>query len=63
VKPGLTGLAQVELGYPGTVDEVREKVLRDHAYALRLAAPGRWLATDVGIMLRTVAVMLLGKGR
>lgn len=63
VKPGITGLAQVALPYPGTVDEVREKVLHDHAYALRLAAPGRWLATDLGVMWRTVAVMALGRGR
>ena len=61
VKPGLTGLAQVELSYPETIEEVREKILHDHAYALRLGSG--WLATDLSIMARTFTVMLLGKGR
>ena len=63
VKPGLTGLAQVELSYPETIEEVREKILHDHAYALRLASSDGWLATDLSIMARTFTVMLLGKGR
>jgi lipopolysaccharide/colanic/teichoic acid biosynthesis glycosyltransferase len=63
VKPGITGLAQVTLPYDSSVEDVRLKVLHDHAYALRLMAPGQWLATDLGIMLRTFTVMILGKGR
>jgi lipopolysaccharide/colanic/teichoic acid biosynthesis glycosyltransferase len=63
VKPGITGLAQVYLPYDSSVEDVREKVLHDHAYALRLMAPGKWLMTDLGIMLRTFSVMILGKGR
>ena len=63
VKPGITGLAQVFLPYDSSVEDVREKVLHDHAYALRLAAPGKWLATDLAIMVRTFSVMILGKGR
>ena len=63
VKPGITGLAQVYLPYDSSVEDVRNKVLHDHAYALRLAAPGKWLATDLGIMMRTFSVMILGKGR
>ncbi|RBP16091.1 lipopolysaccharide/colanic/teichoic acid biosynthesis glycosyltransferase [Roseiarcus fermentans] len=63
VKPGITGLAQVYLPYDSSVEDVRLKVLHDHAYALRLMAPGKWLATDLGIMLRTFSVMILGKGR
>ena len=53
VKPGITGLAQVFLPYDSSIEDVRAKVLHDHAYALRLMAPGRWLTTDLGIMLRT----------
>jgi lipopolysaccharide/colanic/teichoic acid biosynthesis glycosyltransferase/GT2 family glycosyltransferase len=63
VKPGITGLAQVYLPYDSSVEDVRAKVLHDHAYALRLMAPGKWLATDLGIMVRTFGVMVLGKGR
>ena len=63
VKPGITGLAQVYLPYDSSVEDVRLKVLHDHAYALRLMAPGKWLATDLGIMLRTFSGTFLGKGR
>ena len=63
VKPGITGLAQVYLPYDSSVEDVRAKILHDHAYALRLSAPGKWLATDLGIMIRTFTVMILGKGR
>jgi len=63
LKPGITGLAQVTLPYDSSIEDVRAKVLHDHAYALRLFAPGRWLATDASIILRTFAVMVLGKGR
>ena len=63
VKPGITGLAQVFLPYDTTIEDVRQKVLHDHAYALRMTAPGRWLTTDIEIIFRTFAVMVLGKGR
>jgi lipopolysaccharide/colanic/teichoic acid biosynthesis glycosyltransferase/glycosyltransferase involved in cell wall biosynthesis len=63
LKPGITGLAQVKLPYDSSIEDVRAKVLHDHAYALQLAAPGNWLWTDISIMLRTFSVMILGKGR
>jgi len=63
LKPGITGLAQVYLPYDTTIEDVRAKVLHDHAYALRVSAPGGWFFTDIEIMLRTFAVMILGKGR
>jgi lipopolysaccharide/colanic/teichoic acid biosynthesis glycosyltransferase len=63
LKPGITGLAQVTLPYDSSIEDVRAKVLHDHAYALRLSAPGRWLATDLSIIFRTFAVVILGKGR
>jgi lipopolysaccharide/colanic/teichoic acid biosynthesis glycosyltransferase len=63
LKPGITGLAQVKLPYDSSIEDVRAKVLHDHAYALQLAAPGSWLWTDISIMLRTFTVMVLGKGR
>jgi lipopolysaccharide/colanic/teichoic acid biosynthesis glycosyltransferase len=63
LKPGITGLAQVNLPYDSSVEDVKAKVLHDHAYAAQLAAPGRWFWTDISIMLRTFTVMILGKGR
>jgi lipopolysaccharide/colanic/teichoic acid biosynthesis glycosyltransferase len=63
LKPGITGLAQVKLPYDSSIEDVRAKVLHDHAYALQLAAPGSWLWTDISIMLRTFTVMVLGRGR
>ena len=62
IKPGITGLAQIKLPYDSCIEDVRKKVLHDHAYALQLSIPGRWFWMDLSIMLRTFEVMLLGKG-
>lgn len=63
LKPGITGLAQVCLPYDSSIDDVRAKVLYDHAYAMQLTAPGKWLLADLGIIMRTFTVMVLGKGQ
>jgi len=63
LKPGITGLAQVTLGYDADIEDVRKKVLHDHAYALRIASAWSCLRADLSIILRTVSVMALGKGR
>lgn len=63
LKPGITGLAQVTLPYDSTIEDVRAKVLHDHAYAMQLSTPRRWLIADLTIILRTFTVMVLGKGR
>jgi lipopolysaccharide/colanic/teichoic acid biosynthesis glycosyltransferase len=63
LKPGITGLAQVNQGYDATLDDVRRKVAWDHAYALRLTSLRAWLAADVGIVFRTLAVMAGGRGQ
>jgi lipopolysaccharide/colanic/teichoic acid biosynthesis glycosyltransferase len=63
LKPGITGLAQVTLGYDADIEDVRKKVLHDHAYALRIASAWSCLKADISIILRTVSVMALGKGR
>lgn len=63
LRPGITGLAQVRQGYDETLDDVRNKVSYDHAYALRLSSPGSWLKTDVTIVWETLAVMGFGRGR
>jgi lipopolysaccharide/colanic/teichoic acid biosynthesis glycosyltransferase len=63
LRPGITGFAQVRQGYDTCIDDVRRKVGFDHAYAMRLTSLGAWFTTDVGIMLRTVMVMVTGRGQ
>ncbi len=63
LRPGITGLAQVNQGYDASVEDVRAKVLYDHAYAMHLLEPLDWLRTDLGIILKTFTVMAFGKGR
>ncbi len=57
VKPGLTGLAQVENGYDSSVASVAEKVKSDLKYIREWS-----LWYDVKIMARTVIVVFTGKG-
>ncbi len=63
VIPGITGLAQVSLGYDETIEDVRTKVAYDHAYALSLSSPWEWLKMDISVMFRTFTVMILGRGQ
>ena len=57
VKPGLTGLAQVTGGYDSSISSVAEKVKRDLEYI------DNWsLWSDVKIMMKTIVVVLTGKG-
>jgi len=63
IRPGITGLAQVNQGYDTSLDDVRNKVAWDHAYAMRLTGLRAWLAADLGIALRTLAVMVGGRGQ
>lgn len=56
-KPGITGLAQVELGYDSDVDSVQRKVETDVRYINEFS-----LRRDLGILLRTVAVVVTGRG-
>jgi lipopolysaccharide/colanic/teichoic acid biosynthesis glycosyltransferase len=56
-KPGITGLAQVALGYTNTDEGLRDKLHFDLEYIGKL---GFW--TDLKILLRTIFVVLTGKG-
>ncbi len=56
-KPGITGLAQVELGYTNTDDGLRDKLHLDLEYIRR---PSLW--TDLKILGRTAFVVITGKG-
>ncbi len=57
VKPGLTGLAQVENGYDSSLSSVVRKVHYDLQYIHNWSI---W--QDVKIMLKTVLVVITGKG-
>ena len=63
VAPGLTGMAQVALGYDENIEAVRKKLAYDHAYAIILTHPWKWLLTDISILLSTVKVVILGRGQ
>ncbi len=57
VRPGLTGLAQVETGYDLNDEDVREKLRYDLKY---INSWSLWL--DIKILCRTVIVVLTGRG-
>ena len=63
LRPGITGLAQVNQGYDACIADVRRKVGFDHAYALALTDLRNWLRTDLSIAMRTVLVMAFGRGQ
>lgn len=63
LKPGITGLAQVNQGYDRDIEDVRNKVGFDHAYALSLGGFVTWLQTDLSIISKTVMVMVCGRGQ
>ncbi len=56
-KPGITGLAQVELGYTNTDEGLRRKLGHDLDYIRRSS-----LWTDIKILFRTILVVLTGRG-
>src|SRR5262249_21968326 len=57
LKPGLTGLAQVLNGYDNQIDGFRRKVNFDLLYLQNCC-----LRNDLKILLRTIGVVLTGKG-
>jgi lipopolysaccharide/colanic/teichoic acid biosynthesis glycosyltransferase len=54
VKPGITGLAQINQKYDSCLDDVRAKVRYDLEYLRRQS-----VVEDLRIMLRTVPAVLL----
>jgi len=56
VLPGITGLAQVSLGYDTSIDDVKKKVDMDLEYIRQ-----RSTASDLTIMAKTMPVMIFGK--
>ena len=57
VRPGITGRAQVSLDYDASIDDVKRKLEEDLQYIRE-----RSLAQDFSILLRTVWVVITGRG-
>ena len=51
------------MGYDETLNDVRNKVAYDHAYALSLSSPWEWLKMDIYVMFKTIVVMITGRGQ
>lgn len=62
VAPGITGLAQVNQGYDQTIDDVKNKLFYDHAYAFSMSSFGQWWRMEVTVAFKTVWVMVTGRG-
>ena len=58
VKPGLTGWAQVSYGYGASENDAKEKLNYDLFYIKNMS-----ILFDLVIVLRTVKIVLFGKGR
>jgi exopolysaccharide biosynthesis polyprenyl glycosylphosphotransferase len=58
VRPGITGLAQVMYPYGASVEDAREKLQYDLYYIKNYS-----VLLDIGIVFKTLRVVLLGKGR
>ncbi len=57
MKPGLTGWAQIKHQYDSSIEDVKTKVLFDLWYFENMSVP-----LDIMILLRTIWVVLTGKG-
>ena len=57
VKPGITGLAQVENGYTQTLERMKEKLFYDLKYISEIS-----LLEEIKILFKTVYVVVTGKG-
>ncbi|MDR2729014.1 MAG: sugar transferase, partial [Chitinispirillales bacterium] len=57
MKPGITGWAQVKHKYDSSIEDVKQKVLYDLYYFENMS-----LSLDLKILVRTVLVVLTGKG-
>jgi sugar transferase (PEP-CTERM system associated) len=58
VRPGITGWAQVMYAYGASIEDAREKLQYDLYYIKNYS-----ILLDIGILLKTLRVVLLGQGR
>ncbi len=59
VKPGVTGLAQVTVGYDETLEDVKEKIRKDIEYIENASS----LKMNFYVLWKTVGVVLTGEGQ
>jgi len=59
IKPGLTGLAQVFVGYDESLEDVKQKLKYDLYYLEKKNS----LIFNLKILLKTIGVVLMGKGQ
>jgi lipopolysaccharide/colanic/teichoic acid biosynthesis glycosyltransferase len=57
IKPGITGLAQVESGYTTRIEQMKNKLFFDLKYITELS-----LFEEIKILFKTVFVVFTGKG-
>ena len=60
LKPGLTGLAQITLGYDDSLESVIRKTHFDLAYRLSLIDPRVWLKVEAWIIFNTLVYLFRG---
>jgi lipopolysaccharide/colanic/teichoic acid biosynthesis glycosyltransferase len=62
VRPGVTGWAQIRVGYDTCLEDVRQKILYDFGYALGLRSFLSWLRMDAGIAVGTALAVIRREG-
>ena len=62
VRPGVTGWAQIEVGYDTCIEDVRRKILYDFGYALGLRGVVSWLKMDAAIAFGTAMAVVRREG-
>lgn len=63
ITPGITGLAQVYQGYDTCIEDVKTKIGYDFSYSLSLTNIATWLKMDGKIIIKTLQLMVLGRGQ
>lgn len=63
IKPGITGLSQVNQGYDESIEDVKNKLGFDLSYSLSINSLKNWVRMDIGIVFSTIKVMILGRGQ
>lgn len=62
VRPGITGLAQVNQSADTCIEDVENKLYWDHAYALTLISVSSWIKSDLNIIGKTFLTMVRLQG-
>ncbi|BDY04928.1 sugar transferase [Ferrimonas sp. YFM] len=62
LQPGITGLAQVHQAGDTSLEDVKQKLLYDHAYGAALSTPATYFAMEWQVLRKTIMVVLGAKG-